>query len=295
MPQPLGPSPVRFAANGPISLAYQVLGDGPTTVLVVTGWVLPMESIWDDPAYARFIERLAADARVVLLDKRGTGMSDRVSVDRLPTLEQRMDDLGAVLDAVGAEEATSWGCPKGRSWPRSSPPPTPSAPPRRCCTAGGRAPSATAATRGCRPARSSTRSQRASRRRGTTWASSSPCGRPPSSGTRPCAPGGRARCTAAPAPRRRSPGCGCWATSTSARPCRGSVRRHSSCTGPAIGSSRPRTAAGSPSTCPAPATWSSTATTTCGGSATRTPCCARSRTSSAAPRRASGASAAWRP
>src|SRR4051794_41281756 len=76
MPQPLGPSPVRFAANGPISLAYQVLGDGPTTILVVTGWVLPMESIWDDPAYVRFIERLAGEARVVLWDKRGTGMSD---------------------------------------------------------------------------------------------------------------------------------------------------------------------------------------------------------------------------
>jgi class 3 adenylate cyclase len=113
MPQPLGPSPVRFAANGPISLAYQVLGEGPATVLVVTGWVLPMESIWDDPAYARFIERLAADARVVLLDKRGTGMSDRVSVDRLPTLEQRMDDLGAVLDAVGADEATVLGLSEG--------------------------------------------------------------------------------------------------------------------------------------------------------------------------------------
>ena len=113
MPQPLGPSPVRFAANGPISLAYQVLGEGPTTVLVVTGWVLPMESIWDDPAYARFIERLAADARVVLWDKRGTGMSDRVSVDRLPTLEQRMDDLGAVLDAVGVERATVLGLSEG--------------------------------------------------------------------------------------------------------------------------------------------------------------------------------------
>ena len=113
IPRPLGPTPVRFASNGPISLAYQVVGDGPATVLVVTGWVLPMESIWDDPAYVRFVERLAADARVVLWDKRGTGMSDRVSVDRLPTLEQRMDDLGAVLDAVGAERATVLGLSEG--------------------------------------------------------------------------------------------------------------------------------------------------------------------------------------
>jgi class 3 adenylate cyclase/DNA-binding SARP family transcriptional activator len=105
--------PTRYARNGEISLAYQVLGDGPTTLLLVTGWVLPMEAIWEDPAYVRFVERLARSFRVILWDKRGTGLSDRVAVDRLPTLEERMDDIGAVLDAAGAERAAIAGLSEG--------------------------------------------------------------------------------------------------------------------------------------------------------------------------------------
>lgn len=107
------PAPTHYARNGEISLAYQVLGDGPITLLLVTGWVLPMEAIWDDPAYVRFVERLASSFRVILWDKRGTGLSDRVAVDRLPTLEQRMDDIGAVLDAAGAERAAIAGMSEG--------------------------------------------------------------------------------------------------------------------------------------------------------------------------------------
>ena len=72
-----------------------------------------MEAIWEEPAYTRFVERLAASFRVVLWDKRGTGLSDRVPVDRLPSLEQRMDDMGAVLDAVGAEQAAIVGMSEG--------------------------------------------------------------------------------------------------------------------------------------------------------------------------------------
>jgi class 3 adenylate cyclase/DNA-binding SARP family transcriptional activator len=106
-------APTRYARNGDISLAYQVLGDGPTTLLLVTGWVLPMEAIWEDPAYVRFVERLASSFRVILWDKRGTGLSDRVAVDRLPTLEERMDDIGAVLDAAGAERAAIAGLSEG--------------------------------------------------------------------------------------------------------------------------------------------------------------------------------------
>jgi class 3 adenylate cyclase/DNA-binding SARP family transcriptional activator len=106
-------APTRYARNGEISLAYQVLGDGPTTLLLVTGWVLPMEAIWEDPAYVRFVERLAASFRVILWDKRGTGLSDRVAVDRLPTLEERMDDMRAVLDAAGAEQAAIAGMSEG--------------------------------------------------------------------------------------------------------------------------------------------------------------------------------------
>jgi class 3 adenylate cyclase/DNA-binding SARP family transcriptional activator len=103
----------RYARNGEISLAYQVLGDGPTALLLVTGWVLPMEATWEDPAYVRFVERLARSFRVILWDKRGTGLSDRVAVDRLPTLEERMDDIAAVLDAAGAEQAAIAGMSEG--------------------------------------------------------------------------------------------------------------------------------------------------------------------------------------
>jgi len=109
----VGAAPTRYARNGEISLAYQVLGEGPTTLLLVTGWVLPMEAIWEDPAYVRFVERLAASFRVILWDKRGTGLSDRVAVDRLPTLEERMDDIRAVLDAAGAERAAIAGMSEG--------------------------------------------------------------------------------------------------------------------------------------------------------------------------------------
>ena len=72
-----------------------------------------MEAIWEDPAYVRFVERLAASFRVILWDKRGTGLSDRVAVDRLPTLEERMDDIGAVLDAAGAERPAIAGMSEG--------------------------------------------------------------------------------------------------------------------------------------------------------------------------------------
>lgn len=109
----IAPAPTRYARNGEISLAYQVVGDGPTTLLLVTGWVLPVEAIWEDPAYVRFVERLASSFRVVLWDKRGTGLSDRVAVDRLPTLEERMDDIRAVLDAAGAERPAIAGLSEG--------------------------------------------------------------------------------------------------------------------------------------------------------------------------------------
>ena len=109
----LAPAPTRYAENGEISLAYQVVGNGELAVLLATGWVLPMESIWEDAAYVRFVERLAASFRVILWDKRGTGLSDRVPVDRLPTLEERMDDVRAVLDASGTERAAIVGLSEG--------------------------------------------------------------------------------------------------------------------------------------------------------------------------------------
>lgn len=107
------PGKTRYATNGNVSVAYQVVGDGPRDLLLTTGWVVSMESIWEDPLYAEFVERLASFSRVILWDKRGTGMSDRVSADALPTLEDRMEDLNAVLDAAGARDPALVGLSEG--------------------------------------------------------------------------------------------------------------------------------------------------------------------------------------
>ena len=106
-------APVRYAQNGDVSLAYQVFGEGELDLLLVTGWVLPMELVWDDPAYASFLTRLGAFSRVILWDKRGTGLSDRFPPGKLPTLEQRMEDLGVVMDAAGCEQAAIFGISEG--------------------------------------------------------------------------------------------------------------------------------------------------------------------------------------
>lgn len=103
----------RYARNGEVSLAYQVFGEGGLDLVLVTGWVTPMDSFWEEPRHAEFNERLASFARVIWMDKRGTGLSDRVSLDRLPTLEERMDDVRAVMDAAGSERAALFGLSEG--------------------------------------------------------------------------------------------------------------------------------------------------------------------------------------
>jgi pimeloyl-ACP methyl ester carboxylesterase/class 3 adenylate cyclase len=103
----------RYARNGDVSLAYQEIGDGPRDLLLTTGWVLSMESIWEDALYSAFVERLASISRVILWDKRGTGLSDRVPAAELPTLEQRIEDLSAVLDASDAREPALFGLSEG--------------------------------------------------------------------------------------------------------------------------------------------------------------------------------------
>src|SRR5215204_5074628 len=90
VPSPQPDRSVRYAVNGDVSLAYQVFGRGPAEVVLVTGWVLPMELFWDDLRFAAFLDRLGTVARVLVWDKRGTGLSDRVSRSSLPTLEDRM-------------------------------------------------------------------------------------------------------------------------------------------------------------------------------------------------------------
>jgi len=103
----------RYARSGEISVAYQVVGGKPFDLIWVPGWISNVEESWEVPEYAHFLHRLASFSRLILFDKRGTGLSDRVSNDRLPTLEQRMDDVRAVLDAVGSERAAIVGASEG--------------------------------------------------------------------------------------------------------------------------------------------------------------------------------------
>jgi pimeloyl-ACP methyl ester carboxylesterase len=94
-----------YAKSGDVHVAYQVLGDGPVDLVFVPGFVSHVEHFWEDPSLARFLRRLASFSRLVFFDKRGTGLSDRVSENAVPTLEERMDDVRAVMDAVGFERA----------------------------------------------------------------------------------------------------------------------------------------------------------------------------------------------
>jgi class 3 adenylate cyclase len=96
-----------------VSIAYQVVGDGPFDLVYVPGWVSNIELMWEEPGLARFLERLASFSRLILFDKRGTGLSDPVPTDGLPTLEERMDDVRAVMDAVGSERAALLGHSEG--------------------------------------------------------------------------------------------------------------------------------------------------------------------------------------
>src|SRR5215210_8067428 len=103
----------RYAKSGDVYIAYQVVGDGPIDLVVVPGFISYVEAWWEEPLCARFFERLAVFSRLILFDKRGTGLSDRVS--EMPTLEERMDDVRAVMDAVGSERAALLGISEGGS------------------------------------------------------------------------------------------------------------------------------------------------------------------------------------
>jgi pimeloyl-ACP methyl ester carboxylesterase len=109
----MNPPQIKYARSGGKHIAYQVVGDGPTDLVLVHGWVSHLELMWDEPAIARFHERLAGFTRMILFDKRGTGLSDRVADNELPTLEQRMEDLHAVLDAAGSKRAALMGISEG--------------------------------------------------------------------------------------------------------------------------------------------------------------------------------------
>jgi pimeloyl-ACP methyl ester carboxylesterase len=104
-------SETRYARSGDTSVAYQVLGDGPTDLVYVPGFLSHLEWNWQYPPVARFLERLASFSRLILLDKRGTGLSD--PVEGVPTLAERMDDVRAVMDAAGSERAALLGVADG--------------------------------------------------------------------------------------------------------------------------------------------------------------------------------------
>jgi len=101
----------KYAKSGHINIAYQVIGDGPLDLVFVMGWVSNLEYNWEDPGLSKFLNRLAGFSRLIIFDKRGTGLSDRVS--KLPTLEERMDDVRAVMDATGSERAAILGISEG--------------------------------------------------------------------------------------------------------------------------------------------------------------------------------------
>jgi pimeloyl-ACP methyl ester carboxylesterase/DNA-binding winged helix-turn-helix (wHTH) protein len=103
----------RYVQNGDVNIAYQVTGRGDLDVVFVMGWVSHLEYFWEEPHFASFLHRLASFSRLILFDKRGTGLSDRVPLSELPTLEQRMEDVHAVMDAVGSERAVLIGVSEG--------------------------------------------------------------------------------------------------------------------------------------------------------------------------------------
>ena len=96
-----------------MNIAYQVVGEGPLDLVYVPGWISNVELMWDEPAHAHVLGRLASFSRLILFDKRGTGLSDPVPLDRPPTLEERMDDVRAVMDAAESERAAVFGFSEG--------------------------------------------------------------------------------------------------------------------------------------------------------------------------------------
>lgn len=101
----------RFTKAGDVWLAYQVVGEGPVDLVYASGWLHNIDIIWEHPAYRRLLETLASFSRLILFDKRGTGLSDRET--GAPTLEERAEDIRAVMDAAGSQRATILGHSEG--------------------------------------------------------------------------------------------------------------------------------------------------------------------------------------
>lgn len=100
-----------YARNGDVHIAYQVAGRAGPDLVLVPGWVSHVEYAWEEPTYARFLHRLASFCRLIILDRRGTGLSDRAA--ELPSIAQQVDDLRAVMDAAGSQRAALFGVSEG--------------------------------------------------------------------------------------------------------------------------------------------------------------------------------------
>jgi pimeloyl-ACP methyl ester carboxylesterase len=101
----------HYAKSGDVRIAYQVVGSGPFDLVFVPGFISNLDLVWEEPSRARFFSRLASFSRLILFDKRGTGLSDRFG--NVASLEERMDDVRAVMDAVGSERAAIFGVSEG--------------------------------------------------------------------------------------------------------------------------------------------------------------------------------------
>ena len=99
------PPPIRYVRNGELSIAYQVVGDAPVDLVVVPGILDHIETVWETPALVRFVEGLTRFSRVILVDRRGSGLSDRLPPEAVLTLDVQADDVRAVMDAAGSERA----------------------------------------------------------------------------------------------------------------------------------------------------------------------------------------------
>ena len=103
----------RYAKSGDVHIAYQTYGDGDINLVVTPGFISNLEYYWDDARCSRWLTEMGRFARVTIFDKRGTGLSDRVA--DLPTMEERIDDMRAVMDAAGIERAALFGVSEGGS------------------------------------------------------------------------------------------------------------------------------------------------------------------------------------
>ena len=104
---------VNYAKSGEFHIACQMLGKGPIDLVLVPGWISNLEVAWERPRLAHSFRRLASFSRLILIDMRGTGLSDRVSARNLPTLEDRAEDLRAVLDALVSTRTVLYGISEG--------------------------------------------------------------------------------------------------------------------------------------------------------------------------------------